>query len=383
MSGVAVGVAAVMVTVAVGEGARREVQNRIRALGRDQIVVRATDLAPRPGRGGARALVRTLRPVDATRVADLPSVARVAPSQDFPRPVKYGRLSLVTTIRGTTPDYGLVRDFPAARGRYFTDEENTRSERVAVIGERVRVRLFGDTDPLGQVLRVGGVPFEIVGVLAPKGAGIEGGSDEDDQVLVPLRTALRRIFNVNYLNLLFVQVAPGHGLDQAEADIAGVLRRAHRLGALGRADDFAITNPRLVIEAELAANAQFRRLILAVGGVALGVGGVGILSILLLSVRERRGEIGLRMAVGARVRDVRRQFLLEALLLGGAGAMCGLVAGLAAAVAVGWGTRWDTAVTWESVGVAVGAAVAVTLLFGVWPARRAAALDPIVALQAE
>lgn len=380
LSGIAVGVAAVLVMVALGDGARDAIRERIEAMGRDQLVVRSELALPLPGRGERRVPVQTLRLSDAEAVAALPSVAQVAANVDAAIRVKYGTLSMVTTIRGTTPEYAIVRNFPAGSGRWFTAAEDARAERVAVIGDRVRERLFGDADPLGQLIRVGSVPFEVVGVLVPRGAGVDGGSDQDDQIVIPLKTALRRVLNRDYLNLLFVRARPGR-VDRAAGEIEALLRGRHRMAELGRSDDFSVFDQRRVIEADLEANARFRRLILGIGTVALLLGGVGILSIMLLSVRERRGEVGLRMAVGARVRDVRRQFLAEALLLGGAGGALGVGAGILGALSLGWATEWRTSVTWEATVVALGGAMAVTVLFGVLPAQRAAALDPVDALR--
>ncbi len=383
VSGIAVGVGAVLVMVAIGEGARAEIQARIESLGRNQLVVRPAEELPPPGRPGGRIQVPTLQLADARAIEGLGSVARVAPTRDGAVRLKFGRLSMTTDLRGTTPDYGQIRNFPTVSGRYFTAEENRDAARVVVIGDRIRERLFEDQDPLGQILRMGTIPMEIIGVLAPKGAGLDGGSDEDDWVLVPLNTALRRVTNLDHLSGLFVEAAGPDQTARAEADIAALLRQRHRLDELGRENDFNIANQDRVIAAELEANAQFRRLITGIAAVALLVGGVGILSIMLLSVRERRGEVGLRVAVGARSRDVRRQFLLEALMLGGAGGAVGAICGVVVAVALGRGTQWPTAVSLESLAVAAGAALTVTVLFGVVPAQRAAALDPIEALRAE
>jgi putative ABC transport system permease protein len=213
--------------------------------------------------------------------------------------------------------------------------------------------------------------------------GVEGGSNEDDKIVIPIRTALRRVFNVDYLSMIWVQVRDGRDMDRAQAQITDLLRRRHRLDRGDRQDDFRIQNQRLVLAAEMETAASFRRLITALASVALIVGGVGILSIMMLSIRERRGEIGLRVAVGAKRRDVRTQFLVEAVLLGIGGGVIGLFLGFLATASIEWGTEWRTVVSPPALALALGAAFTVSVLFGVYPAQRAASLDPIEALHAE
>lgn len=384
VSGTAVGVAAVLIMVALGEGAEREVLEQIEAMGRNVLAVTAGPAERLVGRSTRRGPVTTLDLADAEAIAaECPAVALVAPAQDRPSRVKYGTLTHATTILGTTPDFARIRNFPVSQGRYFTLEENRASLRVALLGSQVAEVLFERTDPIGEVIRIGRVPFEVIGVLESKGMGVEGGSNEDDLVVIPIRTALRRVFNLDYLKMVWVQVRAGQYMDRAEAQITGLLRRRHRLDPGGKPDDFRIQNQRLVLAADMEAAASFRRLITALASVALIVGGVGILSIMLLSIRERRAEIGLRVAVGAKRRDVRTQFLVEAVLLGIGGGLVGLVVGFLATASIQWGTEWRTAVSPPAIALALGAALAVSLLFGVYPAQRAASLDPIEGLRTE
>jgi putative ABC transport system permease protein len=227
------------------------------------------------------------------------------------------------------------------------------------------------------------VPFLIIGVLESKGATVDGLSEEDNQVVIPLRTALRRVFNLDHLKMVYVQVQDGEDLSATEGQIAEVLRVRHRIAPLGRTDDFAIQNQRLILSARMETVESFNRMILGLGSVALLVGGIGILSIMLLSVRERRNEVGLRVAVGARRRDILVQFLVEALALGILGGLVGVLAGVAVAWGVGRTTEWDTVINGTALVVGLASALVVGTVFGVFPAKRAAAMDPIAALRAE
>ena len=384
LSGMAVAVGAVLVLTAVGEGSEQRVIREIDALGRNLLVVSAGDASRVPWRSRTVAKVNTMVLDDANAVLQgATDVALVAPAQDMARRVKYGNISTVTTVRGTTPEYEEIRDFRTVLGRYFTHEEDHNSARVAVLGSRVRELLFPEADPIGKIFRLGKTSFEIVGVLESKGATVDGLSEEDNQVLIPIRTALRRVFNVDYIKIVYVQVRDGDRMRLAEAQVADILRTRHRTLEFGRENDFAIQNQRVILAARLEAVTSFRRMILGLGAVAVFVGGVGILSIMLLAVRERRNEVGLRVAVGARRRDILVQFLLESLFLGTAGGAVGVALGIVVAWVVGKGTDWHTAVNGAALAVGFFSSVGIGVLFGVYPAQRAAALDPIEALRAE
>ncbi len=384
LSGMAVGVGAVLVLTAVGEGSEREVLQEIDALGKNLLLV-STSEAPRvPWRRRTLAKVNTMVLEDAEAVlAGSPDVVLVVPEQNQGRRLKYGTMSTMATVRGTTVDYETVRDFRTVSGRYFTREESRNSARVAVIGDRVREILFPEEDPIGKTLLVGKISFQVIGVLEPKGTTIDGLSEEDNQVVIPIRTALRRVFNVDYINMLFVQVSDRERMDAAREQVANVLRTRHRTLERGLADDFAIRSQQVILEARLEAITSFRRMILGLGAVAVIVGGVGILSIMLLTVRERRNEVGLRVAVGARRRDILVQFLVESLLLGAAGGALGVLAALVVAWIVGKSTEWHTVLNGTALTIGLLSALGIGVLFGVYPAQRAAALDPIDALRAE
>jgi putative ABC transport system permease protein len=384
LSGTAVGVGAVLVMTAVGEGAEDQVISEIEALGRNLLVVSAGDAPRVPWRQRTTPKVTTLNLNDADAIlAQASDVGLAVPAQDRSFRAKYGAISTMTKVTGTTPAYEEVRDFRTVQGRYFTKDENQTSARVAVLGSRVRDLLFPDEDPVGKTVRLGKIPFVVIGVLESKGATVDGLSEEDNQVLIPIRTAMRRAFNLDFIKMIYVQVGDGDRMGAAEDQIADVLRTRHRIRERNREDDFAIQNQRLVLEARLETLASFRRMILGLGGVALFVGGVGILSIMLLSVRERRNEVGLRIAVGARKRDILTQFLVEALFLGTVGGAVGLLLGLGVAWVVGVTTQWQTSINETALFIGLVSTLFVGVAFGVFPALRAAALDPIEALRAE
>jgi len=384
LSGMAVGVGAVLVLTAVGEGSERQVLQEIDELGKNLLIVSAAEAPRVPWRTRTLAKVNTLVLQDAEAVLNgCPDVALVVPEQNMGRRVKFGRMSTTATIRGTTADYETIRNFRTVVGRYFTREEDRNSARVAVLGDRIRELLFANEDPIGKTLLVGRTSFQVIGVLERKGMTADGLSEEDNQVIIPIQTAMRRVFNVDFINMLYVQVENRDRMEAAREQIADVLRTRHRTREFGRADDFRIQNQRVILEARLEAVASFRRMILGLGAVAIIVGGVGILSIMLLAVRERRNEVGLRVAVGARRRDILTQFLVESLLLGASGGALGVVAAIVVAWIIGASTEWTTALNGTALAVGLICSIGIGVLFGVYPAQRAAALDPIDALRAE
>jgi len=383
IGGTAIGVAGVLVVAAIGEGARAAVMRRIEGLGRNMLVVTAGKMESRAGRTlTGEGWTRRLRVEDAAAIEQgSRHVLRAAPGQDRGMLAKAGPFQSPATVLGTTPDWQRIREFSLAQGRFFTETENLARQRVAVLGWAARVSLFPDSiQPVGSTIRIGWVPFEVVGVLAAKGVSVDGSATEDDRIIVPLETALRRLFNTEYLKMIFLEVRATSSMTDAQAEVAAILRERHDIPG-GASDDFSIQNQRVVLAAELATQASFQRLIMGLGFLSLLVGGAGILSIMLLSARERRSEIGLRVAVGARRPDIAAQFLAEALLLATAGGVAGVVAGVGAADLVSSVTAWEARVSGRTLLVAIGSAAAIGLCFGVYPAWRAASVDPIEALQ--
>ena len=381
--GIVIGVSAVIVVVAVGKGAQDEVVGRIDAMGTNLIVVSAGQARATAGRQPARGSVTTMSAGDAAAlVEECPSVAAAAPVESQRVPVRFGALSANTSIVATTAVYADVRRIRAARGAFFTDEEEAAALRVALVGPTVVTNLLGGRDPIGETIRLNTVPFEVVGVLEARGLDMNG-ADQDDVVIVPLRTALRRLFNQTHVTAVSVQARSEDHIAAAAAEIREVLRERHRLDRNGAPDDFTIQTQIELVAAQQEVSGTFTRLVAGIAGVSLLVGGFGILAVMLMAVRERTREIGLRMAVGASRRQVRLQFVLEAAALGVGGGLAGILLGLAGGAVLAVATSWAISVSLTSVGLSFGFALVVGLFFGVYPAQRAARLDPVEALRSE
>lgn len=377
--GIAVGVSAMIAMVGVGRGAERAVADRIRAMGSELVVVSAGQVKVVAGRARQVGNVTTLTLEDAAAMARECAAARhVAPAQSRKLTVKFADLSANTTVLGASAEIVRVRNLAIAQGRRFDDEEARAALRVAVLGPTVVRNVLGDRPPLGATLRVNGVPFEVVGVLEAKGLDASG-NDQDDVVLIPIRTALRRLFNVDHLSNVYVQAHPGHAA-AAASEVEALLRARHR-ARRGAGDDFTVQNQADVLAAERASAEGFTLVLVAVSSVALLIGGVGVLAVMLIAVRERVREVGLRRAVGATRRDVLLQFVGEALVIGVAGSVVGLAAGVAVAAAASAVGGWPILISATAAARAMLVSSAVAVGFGAIPARRAAAIDPATSLR--
>jgi putative ABC transport system permease protein len=379
--GIVIGVAAVILMVAVGEGAQREVLKKIRNMGTNLIIVSAGQVKTVGGRARQVSIVTTLLPKDAMAIAsEISGIAETAPAQGRRLPLKYETQSYTTQVVGTTFNLPEIKNVFVVRGRFFGEEEDRLIARVAVLGPTPAKNLFGKANPIGGTIQIKNVAFEVIGVTGEK--GLIAGQDEDDQVFIPLNTAMKRLMNVTYLSQIYLQARNTEVMKPIEREIRNLLRERHRLKE-DKADDFTIQNQVDVLEAERGTTESFTLLIGSIAGVSLLVGGVGILAVMLILVRERTNEIGVRRAVGARRKDILLQFMMEATTLSIGGGIVGIILGLAGSMIVRYATKWPVSLSAMPIIISFGFSFVVGFFFGVYPARKASRLDPIEALRAE
>jgi ABC-type antimicrobial peptide transport system permease subunit len=386
MLGIIIGVAAVITMIAVGSGATRRVQEQMKGLGSNIMLVIPGGITA----GGVRLGAQTgqgLTEEDALAIArEVPEVQVAAPSSRTGAQVVAGNTNWSTSIFGTTNDYLEAREWPLAAGRGFDAADLQGSAKVAIIGQTVARELFGDADPLDQVIRVKKVPVTVIGLLDKKGQNSMG-QDQDDVVIVPISTYRNRIQGgtagkLKRIGSISVKVREGQDMKVAEEGIKELLRQRFKVQP-GAEDPFSIRNLTEILQAQEASSRIMTMLLAAVAGISLVIGGIGIMNIMLVSVTERTREIGLRMAVGARGRDILAQFLIEAVTLSLIGGAIGVGLGAIATWAVGTFAGWQVSMTLSSVALAAGFSAFVGIFFGFYPARRASQLLPIVALRHE
>jgi putative ABC transport system permease protein len=382
LSGIIIGVCAVIVMVAVGKGTEEKVVSQITKMGSNLLLVNAGQVKIIAGRARQVKVVTTLELKDADSIRnEAGSVKYVAPAQTKKLQVKFENLSTKTNVVGTTSAITEVQNYSLAEGRFFDDEEDRGFRRVAVVGQTVVENIFEKQDPIGKIIRIGKVPFEVIGVLSPKGLDING-MDQDDQIFVPVRTALRRVFNLTYINAIYVKVKDSSLMDQAEKELSSILRGKHHIKD-DKADDFTIQNQATVLETQKESSKAFTLLIGSIAAVSLLVGGIGILAVMLISIRERIKEIGIRRAVGAKRRDILIQFLSEALILSISGGVIGVIIGIAVSMLIAIFSGWPLVISINAVAASFLSTFVIGIFFGVYPARKAALSDPIKALQFE
>ncbi|MBI4937078.1 MAG: ABC transporter permease [Nitrosomonadales bacterium] len=381
MLGMVIGVGAVILMLAIGQGAQQQVQASIASMGSNLFIV----LSGSTTSGGARmggGAAPTLTITDAQAIEELPSVLAVAPSSPGTAQLVYGPSNWSTQIIGTTPNYLAVRDWRLASGSTFTDSDVRSATRVALLGQTVVRSLFGEEDPLGKTIRIKNSPYVVLGVLAAKGQSLDG-RDQDDTVLVPVTTAQRKLFGTQFagtVRFISVQAASSEAMPAVERSINELLRQRHRIRE-GADNDFTVRN--LTAMANTAAEtAQVMSLMLgAIASISLLVGGIGIMNIMLVSVTERTREIGIRMAIGARGKDILLQVLLEAIIISVIGCLVGVGLGVGGAFAVNKIGGMAVLVTASSIATAFVVAATVGIFFGWYPARKASLLRPIDALR--
>jgi putative ABC transport system permease protein len=376
--GIIIGIAAVITMVALGEGAQRNVEARLQSLGVNTLTVRpGQEMFGGVDRGDAKLTVE-----DAEALLRAPSaILDVTPEMERRIQVEYGTANGNISVIGGWPSYFSINNFQVMAGRLFNPNEERGRRRVAVLGANVGDLLdTSSVDLIGKTIRIQGVPFEVIGVLASKGSS--GWQNPDDSIYLPLATAQFRVFGTDRVRSISIQAVSESQMDAALAEIDRVLRREHRLRAT-QASDFTVRNQTTLVQTFQETTRTFSFLLAGIALVSLLVGGIGIMNIMLVSVTERTREIGVRKALGARRRDILLQFLIEALVLCLAGGVAGVLAGWGGAQALSRMAGWNTAVSIDAVALAFFFSGAVGVFFGLWPARRAASLDPIEALRYE
>jgi putative ABC transport system permease protein len=386
MLGIIIGVGAVIAMVGVGAGAQARVAEQIQSLGSNLIIVLSGSVTSGGIRLGHGSQL-TITEDDATAVArEVAAVQVAAPSLRGTAQVVAGNLNWSTVIQGVTAEYFEARDWAVVAGRPITADDVDGATKVALLGQTTAQNLFGDADPLGQIIRIKKVPFTVVGILDRKGQS-SWGQDQDDVVLIPLSTAKKKVLgtpqaNPRAVGAISIKIRPGEDLGEAEAEIRALLRQRHRLQPY-QEDDFWLRNLSEVLQTQEESSRVMTYLLAAIASVSLLVGGIGIMNIMLVSVTERTREIGLRMAVGARRRDILLQFLVEAVTLSLLGGVMGIGVGVAGSRIISYLADWRTLIPPEAVLLAFGFAAAVGIFFGFYPARKASRLDPIEALRYE
>jgi putative ABC transport system permease protein len=381
MLGIIIGVGAVIAMVAIGEGAKSTIRAQIAALGTNVLIV----LPGSNVQGGVRAgfgNVNTLLDSDGKAMArELPSVAFVSPVLRRQDQVVAGNLNWGTLAQGVAPEFQQIRDWQVAEGRFLHEGDMDSAAKVAVIGQTVARQLFGNDDALDAVIRIRNIPFRVVGVLGAKGQTGQG-TDQDDTIMIPYTTMQKRLMRITWVQSIVVKAVSAERVEEAQEQIILLLRQRHRIGP-EREDDFNVRNLSDIAEAATTTARVMAVLLGSVASISLLVGGIGIMNIMLVSVTERTREIGIRMAVGARSRDIMLQFLVEAVVMAATGGLIGIFLGVGSSEVIKQWAQWPTLIDPAIIAIAFLFSGAVGVFFGFYPAKKAANLDPIDALRYE
>lgn len=382
--GIIIGVSAVIIMLAVGSGASQKIAKDMESMGSNLLMVRSASAKS----GGVRMGMGT-RPTLTMKDAEVieeksRGILALAPYSAESKQLTYGNQNWSTTVGGTTMPYFMIRNYEIESGRGFLPEDNKNSTKVAIIGQTVSTELFGDVDPIGKTIRIGNVPFKVVGLLATKGSSGMG-QDQDDLVFIPITTAQRKVFGTDFpgtVSMIAVKAQNDQVLDIAQEDITDILRTRHNIGK-HQEDDFEIKNLAEMQETIKSTTKTMSLLLGAIAGVSLIVGGIGIMNIMLVSVTERTKEIGIRMAIGAKASDIRIQFLIESFLLSMIGGLIGVVIGIVGAWMMHKFASMNIAITLPSILLSLGFSAGIGVGFGYYPAYKASLLNPIDALRYE
>ena len=380
--GILIGIASVIVMVAIGKGSQQEVMDVIAGMGENMITINAGEMKRRGGRLRLSGNVTTLSPRDAERIAnEIEEVELVAPFEEKRMNAKFGNNAAETTITGSTVDFPLIRGYRIEKGEMFSERDLKTASRVAIIGKTAIKNLFGEEDPIGQVVKVHFIPFKIIGVFEVKGVDTNG-LDQDDLIFIPLPTLMRRIVNQTHVSRIFVKISSRENISKASEKIRELLRESHKLND-EREDDFTLVSQLDLEEMKRETSELFTKLIVGVAAISLLVGGIGILAVMLISVKERTKEIGIRRAVGATRSDIVRQFLYESLIIGFLGGGIGIAFGVGLTLGLNHWGDWTLLLDQDSISTASWVCAVIGVVFGVFPAVKASKLDPMEALTIE
>ena len=380
--GILIGIASVIVMVAIGKGSQQEVMDVIAGMGENMVTINAGEMKRRGGRLRLSGNVTTLSPRDAEHIAnEIEEVELVAPFEEKRMNAKFGNNAAETTITGSTLDFPLIRGYRIEKGEMFSERDLKTASRVAIIGKTAIKNLFGEEDPIGQVVKVHFIPFKIIGVFEAKGVDTNG-LDQDDLIFIPLPTLMRRIVNQSHVSRIFVKISSRENISKASEKIRELLRESHKLND-EREDDFTLVSQLDLEEMKRETSELFTKLIVGVAAISLLVGGIGILAVMLISVKERTKEIGIRRAVGATRSDIVRQFLYESLIIGFLGGGIGIAFGVGLTLGLTHWGDWNLLLDQDSIWTASWVCAVIGVVFGVFPAIKASKLDPMEALTIE
>ena len=380
MLGIIIGVAAVIALVSIGNGVKQDIENSISSLGSNLLVVLPG--APRtPGARSSQGSMKSLKISDYEAIAKLEGVKAASPMTNGSYVVIYQNKNWTTSVAGVNSNFQDVNNWTMTSGRFFSDKNVQNRERVAVVGQTVVKNLFADEDPVGKEIRVKNIPFRVIGVLKSKGNGTMG-NDQDDTVLIPYTTSMERVEGIDYLRRVYVVAKDDGGIDRLQADIENLLRVRHNIKDTNL-DDFNIQNMKSIMETVAQTTGTFTLFLGAVAAISLVVGGIGIMNIMLVSVTERTREIGVRKALGATYSVIVTQFLIEAVVISLIGGFIGIAFGIGASKVIGMVSGMSTVVSVPTIIMSFAFSMAIGLIFGIYPARKAAKLNPIDALHYE